>query len=1029
MPLQEAAFRVQFGTGVSTKMDEHVVPSTKLLALENAVFGRPGTLVKRNGYEALASEVPGFQHLAARDDELLAFDGRNGYSYQEIPGQWNDAGPVYSLTSSNRALARTGSEQTMPDIATNRGATVAAWEDSRGGVWWSLVDESGRTLHQPVQADPLGISPRCVPAGGSLLVFFARPTTKSLFVVVVDPAVPTATPTPLSLADDLDPANPVYDACSTSMPSTPAVVVWCQDSGSAFRIAYITESGARGGPLTGDPTSISYAAARDAVTPIAIAHRFSGDDAVDRLVVAYAQGGFGVVQTFAVGAVATPITAQEFGTITGAIAPIRAAVAILETSTTDSLISAIYEVSATEPSEHSCVGGTFSIATTDVVVFPAILSVGLAAGAFYIGDDAFATFVHDTSFFNVYVTLRLSDGVPVARLVPGSGAGLPTRLHIARPVVTADDVTFPVAERERVITETGSTFRETGIRTFTLVFVNRNSHQTAQLGRGLYMAGACPMHYDGAVWSELGFHVGPEHIIATPGAGGSMTSSTTYEYRAWYESTDAQGEVHQGPTSAGTLVTMAGGQTKVTLTLPMLRLTRKTNARICVARSLAAKTGKTAQLFRVTSLDLSTDGDINGAIINDPTVNTVTFVDAMSDATLADQEGIYTDGGILSNDPVAIGAVVVRGKRRLFAPDLIDPTIARFSQELGDGFAVEWPPDLEIAPDPFGGDITAIAFDGDRVVLFKAEAIFAFNGDGPGENGDASTSAFTQPQLITTDVGCTDPESIVVTPVGLMFRSAKGIYRIDQSGTVVKVGADVDGYNSQVIRTATVLPDRTQVVFLTDAGLTLVYDHYADQWSTFTNHEGQDAVVVNGLYHYLRNDGRVFRETPGLYKDDNLRIKLRIETARLHMQEQLQGFQRFWFAHILGTWRSPHQLGIQYRLDDTNLWGPLEWVDATASSSPDGWLSGEGANPVGEDPINGSVYGEGNFGDGPYGGFAANRYSWRVHVSEKGEAIQFGIEDFEAAGLFGASFEITELLITGGIKGSATRPFSKARSL
>lgn len=1028
MPLQEAAFRVQFGTGVSTKMDEHVVPSTKLLALENAVFGRPGTLVKRNGYEALASDVPGFRHLASRDDELLAFDRRNGYSYQEIPGQWNDAGPVYSLTSSSRALARTGSEQTMPDIATNKGATVAAWEDSRGGVWWSLVDVTGRTLHPPEQADPAGTSPRCVASGRSLLVFFVRPTTKSLFVVVLDPAVPTDTPAPISLTDDLDPANPVYDACSTLRPNTPALVVWCQETGSRFRIAYITQSGVRGSPLTGDPVSITHAASRDAVTPLAIAHRCSGDDAVDRIVVTYAQGGRGVVQTFTVGSVSVPITTQEFGTITGVITPVRAAVAILESST-DSLISAVYEISAAEPSEHRCVAGTFSIATAAVVAHPPILSVGLSAGVFHIDEDAFATFVHDTSFFNVYLTLRLSDGVPVARLVPGSGAGLPTRAHVARPVVTGDNVTFPVAVRDRVLTEIGSTFRETGIRTFTLVFVNRNSHQTTQLGRGLYMAGTCPMHYDGAVWSELGLHVGPERIIATPGGGGAMTASTIYEYRWWYESTDAQGEVHQGPTSAGTLVTMGVGQTKVGFTLPTLRLTRKTNARICGARSLAAKTGKTAQLFRVTSLDLSTDGDVNGAVINDPTTNTVTFVDAMSDDDLENQEEIYTDGGILSNDPVAIGAVVVRGKRRLFAPDLIDPTIARFSQEIGDGFGVEWPPDLEIAPDPFGGDITAIAFDGDRVVLFKAEAIYAFNGDGPGANGDSSTSAFTQPQLITTDVGCTDPESIVVTPVGLMFNSAKGIHRIDPSGTVVKVGADVDGFNGQTIRTATMLPDRTQVVFLTDAGLTLVYDHYAEQWSTFTNHEGQDAVVVNGLYHYLRNDGRVFRETPGIYRDDNVRIKLRIETARLHMQEQLQGFQRFWFAHVLGTWRSPHQLGIQYRLDDTILWGPLEWLDATASSSPIGWLSGEGANPVGEDPINGSVYGEGNFGDGQFGGFAADRYSWRVHMSEKGEAIQFGIEDFEAIGLFGASFEITELLITGGIKGAAPRPFSKARSL
>lgn len=1028
MPLQEGAFRVQFGAGVSTKVDEHVVPPTKLLALENAVFGRPGTLTKRNGYELLSNEVPGFEHLASRDKELLAFTSNRGYSYQDNPGQWNDAGPVFSVTSTSRPVARTGSEQTMPDIASINGATVAAWEDSRGGVWWSIVDDSGRMLHQPEQADALGVSPRCVASGNGVLVFYARPSTRMLFVVVVDPSTPAVTPQPQLLFDDLDSTNPVYDACPSKRPNTPAFLAYCEASSTRIRIAYITPSGVVGGPSTGDPGSIVWPAARDAATPIAVAHRLTGSDVIDRVVVAYSQAGRGVVLTFTVGSASLPFVDTEFGIITDVINPIRAATGIADTSQEDSTVWAVFESPTAEPSEHRCIAGTLSIVEDTVAAFPAILSVGLASGVFLIGDDAFATFVHDTSFFNVYLALRLSDGVPLARMVPGSGAGLPARRHVARPVIGDGTATVAVAERERVLTEIGTSFRETGIRSFTYTFDDRNSHQTAQLGRGLYMAGAICMHYDGAVWSEFGFHVGPELIGATPGAGGAMTASTTYEYRAWYESTDAQGEVHQGPTSAGTLVTMGGGQTKVTLTLPMLRLTRKTTARICVARSLAAKTGKTAQLFRVTSLDLSTDGDINGAIVNDPTVDSVTFVDAMSDATLANQEEIYTDGGILSNDPIAIGSVVVRGKRRLFAPDAIDATVARCSQELGDGLAVEWPPDLTIPTDPFGGDITAIAFDGDRVVLFKANAIFAFNGDGPLGNGDASTSAFTQPELITTDVGCTDPESIVVTPVGLMFRSSKGIYRINPGGAVVKVGADVDGYNAQVIRTATMLPDRTQVVFLTDAGLTLVYDHYADQWSTFTNHEGKDAAVVNGLYHYLRTDGRVYRETPGIYRDGLKRIKMRIETARLHMQEQLQGFQRFWFAHVLGTWRSPHQLGIQYRLDDTNLWGPLEWVDATASATPDGWIRGDGANVVGEDPINGTTYSEGNFGDGPYGGFAADRYAWRIHVSEKGEAIQFALEDFEAAGEYGPSFEVTELLITGGVKGNARRPYSGARS-
>jgi hypothetical protein len=47
---------------------------------------------------------------------------------------------------------------------------------------------------------------------------------------------------------------------------------------------------------------------------------------------------------------------------------------------------------------------------------------------------------------------------------------------------------------------------------------------------------------------------------------------------------------------------------------------------------------------------------------------------------------------------------------------------------------------------------------------------------------------------------------------------------------------------------------------------------------------------------------------------------------------------------------------------------------------------------------------------------------------EVGQAIQFRFEDFEAAGFFGPSFELTELVITGQVLGNVRRPMTAGRS-
>jgi hypothetical protein len=1046
MALSKGAMSLKFAGGIETKMAPEAVPSARLLALENGVFTRAVSIRKRNGYEALAeaidattSDPAAIIRLASRDDELIGFTASKCYSHEPEENRWTElSSGVYSVVGTDRAAVRTGTEQTEPDHATNSGVSVYAWEDSRGGVWYSVIDDQGHIHRGPVQADADGISPRCVAIDGNVVAFYVNSVQGFLYAIVVDPAMPDAAVTPVLVADDVNTANPVYDVCPTTLDGTPALIGWHEAGATALRIGYVNSGGILGTPLNGLPSVFNQTSLTpNAATPIAVAFTSANADGDDEIALGFIADPLSpCIVTYSAGSAAVPI-ARTTVSFTGepTVDPQRMAL-VYEGSGTGVLWTAIEEAAA-EPSNRYC-----QIVDHITGIPRYVRSVGLASRAWGLDGetDVFAYFVHDTTYFNVYLALRLSDSLCVARTLPGRAGDAPARRHLPSAHVTESVVRVALPYNERVESENDDEFTETGIRIVTLDFDDDDSHQHAQLGRGLYLGGACPQHYDGRQWTEQGFHVGPELIATANGSSGSLTAGSTYLYRCWYEWPDALGEVHRGPVSFGTLVTLGGGEDEVTLTLPTLRVTAKSNVRIVVARSRAAETGATAELFVCSSRDLSTAGAANGYVANTTSADTVSFNDRMSDATLATQEPAYTNGGILSTDPSSLGHIVAEGKGRLFYNDPSDPDLVAYTQLVEDGYAVEAPPEFRLRCPPAGGAITALAVGEDGTVLvFKPDAIFAFSGAGPLPNGDTAAQGFSDPVRLRSPVGCEEPASIAIAPAAILFKSAQGIWQVDGAGQVTYVGAPVEAYNDQRITAATPMPDRTQIVFLTDSGYTLLYDYLFGQWSTFTNHEGLDALVTQDTYHYLRATGRVYRETVAVYSDAGARITLRLETAWIHIAEALQGFQRIWSVLVLGTWISPHQLAISHRTDyapgqlptsDPSAWSDPVYLDATGEDAGSvGWIEADdGDNPIGEDPILGDDYGDGVYGDGDYGGEGADVYQWRYDVGERGQAIQLRFEDYERSGLAGAAFELTEILIEGGVAGPSKKPFNAARS-
>jgi hypothetical protein len=638
---------------------------------------------------------------------------------------------------------------------------------------------------------------------------------------------------------------------------------------------------------------------------------------------------------------------------------------------------------------------------------------GLGSRAFADGGYVYVHTVHDTTYWATYFLQRHDNAQVIARLLPGTAGGIVQRSHLPGvQEIESGERAYQWASIYYVQLEgeDGDQFTEAGIRRQTLDFDSDSSHQSAELGACVYVGGGMLHRYDGEGFTEAQPHYAPDgdwNVSQTTGGGGGLVAGT-YSYIVVPEWVAATGERVRGPASVPVEVVVTGVNDQVEFDFPTIRHTAcqspRTNLSLGVYRTLD---GDASIYYRCSSLEPpqagASVGD-NGYVENAPGEDTASFTDILSDANLALREPLYLTGGVLSNDPLPACSIVAAGKGRLFFSDPSNPHLVRYTQERAEGYTVEPAPDLQILVDQHGGAVTGLAVMDGALIVFKESAIYVVSGDGPAANPDLG--GFSAPALITTDVGCSNADSIAVTPAGLVFQSAKGIYLLDTSRQTSYVGAPVERFNAQRVSRATLVEDAAQIRFLTDSGSTLLYDYLFGQWSTFTNHEGLDALVLGGTYRYLRTDGRVFVETPGEYRDDNSAIRLTIETAWIKFRDLIQGWQRVWHATVIGEYKSAHKLLVSWAKDYAPTFStPYEINAGTLYAAATG-------------------YGEGAYNTGPYGGTGMESvgyaYQHKIHVGVHGQAIRFRFQDLEAFDAFGASVELTDLLLTGGVlRGSA----------
>lgn len=361
-----------------------------------------------------------------------------------------------------------------------------------------------------------------------------------------------------------------------------------------------------------------------------------------------------------------------------------------------------------------------------------------------------------------------------------------------------------------------------------------------------------------------------------------------------------------GGSSSSTVLTPATA-TAVALVVPELRQTYKNNVRIVGYRYSSAQ----PVYYQFTSLTSPT--------LNNPLADSVTIPDLNSDASILGNVILYTTGGVVENIAAPACADIAAFKSRVMLVDAEDRNLIWFSKQVIEAVPVEFSDLFTIYVAPTigaqgsTGPITAISAMDDKFIVFKKDAIYYITGNGPDNTGN--NNDFSDPIFITSSVGCTIPDSIVLMKDGIMFQSDKGIWLLGRDLSTQYIGAPVENVtNVATVKSSTNIPGTTQVRFVMSNNVILMYDYFYAQWGTFDTIQATAATLYQNQHTYLNQFGQVFQETAGTYLDGSKPVLMSFTTSWFNVAG-LRGFERFYFGFLLGTYFTPFKLALTLAYD------------------------------------------------------------------------------------------------------------------
>lgn len=1011
LPLQYALLPLPLTAGVDTRTEPKAILPPKLTTCDNGRFTTPGTISKRHGYAPLAElamydastgaffdrAITGARKLLTRAGNLFLTDANTVYGLSPTRSRWQRFAqvPNVQVTQGNRFWSTdfiiAGERGTAPN-----GATLVVLHTETSALVESLVvilyDPSGTEIYRTNIAD--ATVPRLVVVGSMFSLFYVKASTHgTLSMIAIDSAAAMApnaiTVTPVTIASDLNTTNPRYDA---DVSGGRILVAYNTSTASTLKFGYVEANGNLDGTMTTQataaaPTALSCAVEPTARTILVCWAMASGSNVAGRMydeskTALFAVAALGVTSGGATASVTCifrdATNAEVFLDFTASVAVGYNSMVSRATVTTGGtvVLTAGWMRHSVLSSKPWVMGGKVHLA----------LGYPMKGAAFTDPPQLQSTLFIVTSGMDV------DPGVTAAAYPSETYSAVLTNNHCHR----ADVIGTTVRLTPTLWGNTINPFLQGGTLALgNLILDYSYAPQFIEAGNATYYTGGALWMLDGAKVVETGFWIFPENVTAVPSATGGMVPSSSYSYHVFAEWYSAAGERFLSTTAAAVVVALGPGDGRVTLTIPTLVHTRKTSVLFHIYR-----TQSNGALFNSV-----------GTVVNDTTVNSVTFVDNNGDGTIVGQELDYLTGSQLDNVAPPPCSVICSGSNRVFISVFEDPNLVLASKLQDFGQSLSFNDSLTLAVPPGPGPITALAYLNDSLVVFRDRNIYVVTGPGP--NNIGSGGQFDPARTLSDDIGCISPRSLVRIPQGFLFQSRKGIYLLDTTGTLSYVGADVEAYNAETVTSAVALVDAHEVRFTLASGKSLLFDYIQNAWSPWTI-GGVDSIIWNDLHVILpTSSGLLLQETPNGYLDNGVWFSLVIETPEIHVAGT-QGIQRVRRVLFLGKSKSDHKplISIAYNhepfYEDRQTWDPGTVIGAQLLGG-NGGLLGSGGTFGGNDSA---------------GRPSTSVYQFRCFPARpKCQAIKVRIEDVPRPGFpMGESYNLSEIAFEVGIKTGSWSP-------
>lgn len=918
---------IPFTRGFDSKSDPKTAQAPFLTVLENGVMRKISTLSPRYGFKPLELANPPTRATgaAAYDNELLVFDDTVLRTASTSAEAWVSRSSANAVATGIQTIVKNNSAQLSADWAVNQNIAVFCWREATG-LYIATQDlaTGAYFLTRTQVGDSSCTTPRAIAAGGNLFVGYGdgHGNFKVIFIGIGTPASYVSK----TMATTMN-TNGVFDwvlAENTYLTGI-SYIAFCM-AASATNTMVLGSFDFAGflGFGTNAPASITL---NTAATATVIGMACQSANSLQAIAIMSLSGGVGALEfntvNFAFGLIGANPTftvndpnGKNCAHIVGAFDPNND-----PSGDNPQIVRFFYDVPSYQGSggglspPNNLYGGYIERIDLDYATFPSPVftmtpvttNQQIASKPFAYGTNLYLVSVYPsyqqaTNFVIGY------DGTILSSHLFGQAVVAGTTVVGAPAQTTTGLFSWPILRQANEQSVNGYLFTINGIALSSVNFAAQGRYGTARMGEEIHVAGGLLQSYDGANLVEHSYLLAPDRIYShtTASTGGNM-SDGTYLYQQIYKWPDKRGQIHRSATSIPYTVTISGGTAtqKVVLNVLPLVLTHKTDVVI--------------EIYRTTNVGQVPFNVTNGALFNEPfTTGLLSFDDITSDADIQNNEILYTVGGELDNDPPPAASLIAAGKQRLFLAGCENPYAYYYSKKQITGVGMQFSLAFYGETSSNYGPISAIAVMDDKFVLWTHTAILYVSGDGPDPTGN--NNSFTLPTLVASDVGCTNPASIVLGAEGLYFMSGKGLYLLSRSLQVSYVGAPVEEYNALAISSALILPDTNQIRFGSSdgpsTGRALVYNYFfqepfsdqvqAGQWSTFTNYQHVAACVWQGQYTFVLADGTVNVEKTDYYADNLHPIQMRIRTS--WFTGAILGFSLIPEIAVLGNYLSTHIL-------------------------------------------------------------------------------------------------------------------------